>query len=113
MGISREPSGFKPRPEDGILRRVPGSTATYSVTQLGDRFIAPVWHPGDHPPLPQIVAEGRKPNVFACGFCHRADGQVDRRTPVLRAFPRLISSNKWPITRAASRTTSVPKETLT
>ena len=38
------------------------------------RFHSPVWHPGDHPAQPPIVASGRKPNVFACGFCHRADG---------------------------------------
>jgi cytochrome c553 len=44
------------------------------VTQLRDRFIAPVWHPGEHPALPAIVAQGRKPDVYACGFCHRADG---------------------------------------
>src|SRR5262249_48305888 len=68
------PPDFKPHPDDGILRRVPVSPPTYPLSQLRDRFIAPVWHPEDHPPLPPIVAQGRKPNVFACGFCHRADG---------------------------------------
>ena len=24
--------------------------------------------------MPEIVARGRKPGTFACGFCHRADG---------------------------------------
>jgi mono/diheme cytochrome c family protein len=81
------PPDFKPRPEDGILRRVPGSNATYSVSQLSDRFIAPVWHPGDHPPLPQIVATGRKPNVFACGFCHRADGPGGPENSNLAGLP--------------------------
>ncbi len=45
-----------------------------TVSQLRDLFSAPVWHPDDHPPLPPIVAHGRKPAVFACGVCHRADG---------------------------------------
>ena len=81
------PPDLKPRLEDGILRRVPGSSTTYSVTQLRDRFIAPVWHPGDHPPLPQIVAQGRKPNVFACGFCHRADGPGGPENANLAGLP--------------------------
>ncbi len=24
--------------------------------------------------MPEVVARGREPEVFACGFCHRADG---------------------------------------
>jgi uncharacterized protein len=68
------PPNFTPRADDGAPRRVPDSTAGYTVTQLRDLFSAPVWHPDDHPPLPPIVAHGRKPAVFACGVCHRADG---------------------------------------
>lgn len=81
------PPGFKPRPEDSILRRVPGSSVTYSVTQLSNRFLAPIWHPDDHPPLPQIVATGRKPNVLACGFCHRADGSGGPENSSLAGLP--------------------------
>ena len=61
-------------PDDGTIRRVPGSDAGYTLTQLRDRFVSPNWHPGDYPPRPEIVVRGRKPDVFACGFCHRADG---------------------------------------
>ena len=68
------PPDFKPTPDDGSIRRVPGSTAGFTLTQLRDLFRAPDWHPKDHLRMPAIVAEGRKPNVFACGFCHRADG---------------------------------------
>jgi cytochrome c553 len=68
------PPGFKLPPDDGKPRQVPDSSVTYSVAQTRDRFFAPDWHPADHPPMPEIVAHGRKPEVFACGFCHRADG---------------------------------------
>ena len=57
------PPGLKPPPDDGVPRRVPGSTATFTVTQIRDRFFSPVWHPGDHPPLPEVVASGRKPET--------------------------------------------------
>lgn len=56
------------------IRRVPDSDTSYTLGQAKDFFFAPDWHPEDHPPLPSIVARGRKPNVFACGICHRADG---------------------------------------
>ena len=63
---------YKPPVDDGKPVRVPDSTAGYTWSQLRDRFVAPVWHPSDHGALPDIVANGRKPGVFACGYCHRA-----------------------------------------
>src|SRR5258706_139865 len=81
------PPDFKPAPDDGVPRRVPNSSATYTLTQIRDRFIAPVWHPEDHPPLPPVVAHGRKPDVFACGFCHRADGPGGPENSALAGLP--------------------------
>src|SRR5262245_44907960 len=81
------PPDFKLPPDDGTLRRVPGSTAAFTLTQLRDRFFAPDWHPGDHPPRPQVVARGRKPEVFACGFCHRADGPGGPENANLMGLP--------------------------
>src|SRR5437660_1170340 len=81
------PPGFKPRPDDGTPRHVPDSSASYSLTQLRDRFISPVWHPAEHPPQPEVVAHGRKPDVFACGFCHRADGPGGPENANLMGLP--------------------------
>ena len=103
------PPDFKPRPEDGILRRVPGSSAAYSVAQLQDRFIAPVWHPGDHPALPEIVASGRKPNVFACGFCHRADGPGGPENSSLAGLPAAYIVQQMADYKNGARNSSVPK----
>jgi cytochrome c553 len=103
------PPNFKPRSEDGILRRVPGSNAAYSVTHLSDRFIAPVWHPGDHPPLPQIVATGRKPNVFACGFCHRADGSGGPENSSLAGLPAAYIVQQMADFKTGVRKSAVPK----
>lgn len=62
-------------PDDGVPRRVPGSTAALTLTQIRDLYVAPDWHPGDHPPMPEVVARGRKPDRFACGYCHYPNGQ--------------------------------------
>lgn len=103
------PPEFKPRTEDGILRQVPGSNATYSVSQLHDRFIAPVWHPSDHPPLPEIVASGRKPNVFACGFCHRADGPGGPENSNLAGLPAAYIVQQMADYKSGARKSSVQK----
>ena len=106
------PPDFKPRTEDGIARRVPASSATYSVTQLRDRFIAPVWHPGDHAPLPPVVAEGRKPNVFACGFCHRSEGTGGPENASLAGLPAAYIVQQMADYKSGARKTSVQKRNI-
>src|SRR4051812_41227367 len=68
------PPDFKAPPDDGTPRRVPDSNLVMTLSQVRDLFLTPDWHPGDHPQQPDVVAHGRKLDVFACGFCHRADG---------------------------------------
>lgn len=68
------PPGTQPAPDDGTLRRVPGSSAAFTLTQIRDLFTVPDWHPGDHPPMPEVVRHGTKPAVFACGYCHLPNG---------------------------------------
>ena len=84
----RNNTDYKPPVDDGKQLRVPDSTAGYTWSQLRDRFIAPLWHPGDHPTLPQVVAEGRKPGVFACGFCHRESGTGGPENADLAGLPK-------------------------
>src|SRR5438094_1574972 len=106
------PPGFKPRPDDGTPRHVPDSSATYSLTQLRDRFISPVWHPAEHPPLPPIVAQGRKPDVFACGFCHRADGPGGPENAGLAGLPESYFLQQMADYKSGARKTSVPKRNV-
>jgi hypothetical protein len=89
------PPDFKPPADDGKLRHVPDSEVAYGIPQTRDRFFAPDWHPGDHPPMPSIVAYGRKPEVFACGFCHRADGPGGPENASITGLPTLTSCSRW------------------
>ena len=102
------PPDFKPRADDGQVRRVPDSTAGYTVTQLRDLFAAPVWHPEEHPPLPPIVAQGRKPAVFACGVCHRADGPGGPENANIAGLPAAYIVQQMADYKSGARTTSVP-----
>lgn len=68
-----DPSVKVPPPDDNPNRLV-GSDAAFSWKQARDLFLALDWHPDDHPAMPEIVATGRRPDVRACGACHRAEG---------------------------------------
>jgi cytochrome c553 len=63
------------KPADRASRHVPGSDATFTVEQTKDLFNVPDWHAASHPAMPEIVAHGRKPDVYACGYCHLPNGQ--------------------------------------
>src|SRR6267378_3963916 len=102
------PPGIKPKPDDGAPRRVAGSGATYTLTQLRDRFISPVWHPQEHPPQPEVVARGRKPDVFACGFCHRADGPGGPENANLAGLPAAYIAQQMADYKSGARKTAVP-----
>lgn len=67
------PSPAQPTVDRSAVR-VPNSTITFLPSQLSDLFSAPDWHPLDHPAMPDVVAHGRKPGVYACGYCHLPDG---------------------------------------
>ena len=65
----------KPKPVDNTPQHVPNSTASFTLEQIGDLFTAPDWHPDARSPMPDIVGHGRKPEVYACGYCHLPNGQ--------------------------------------
>ena len=69
------PPPFSPVPDDGTLRRLPGSTLSFTRTQIQNSFGPADWYPSDHPEMPEVVAHGRKPDVRACSLCHYPNGK--------------------------------------
>jgi cytochrome c553 len=88
---------------------VPDSDAAFTLTQIRDLHFAPDWHPEDHPPLPDIVARGRKPDVLACGSCHRADGSGGPENAKLAGLPAVYIVQQMADFKSGARTTSVPE----
>jgi cytochrome c553 len=68
--------------------RLPDSTLSYTQAQLFDQFAVPDWHPDSHPPMPFVVAHGRPPSVYACGYCHFANGQGRPENASLAGLPQ-------------------------
>src|SRR4051794_33194276 len=67
--------GMVAPPDDGKPHQLPGSSVQYTWTQIRDLFNAKDWFPDERRPMPEIVARGRKPDVYACGMCHYPNGQ--------------------------------------
>ncbi len=64
-----------PANTDRTMYSLPGVTAKFSRQQIANRFGPADWFPGDHPQMPDIVAHGKQPNVWACGLCHYPNGK--------------------------------------
>ena len=64
-----------PIPGDEDIAIIPGSPVQLTVARTKDRFFPADWWPQDHPPQPRIISHGRKEDlVFACTYCHLANG---------------------------------------
>jgi len=57
--------------------------------------------------MPAIVSQGRKPDVFACGFCHRADGPGGPKNSSLAGLPAVYIVQQIADFKSGARTTSV------
>jgi cytochrome c553 len=103
------PPGLKLAPDDGIPRHVPDSDAAFTLTQIRDLFFAPDWHPEDHSLMPDSVARGRKPEVLACGSCHRADGSGGPENAKIAGLPAAYIKQQMEDFKSGARKTSVPE----
>jgi cytochrome c553 len=65
-----------PAAPDPTLHKLPGSTLSFTTAQIRNGFGPADWFPGDHPPMPEIVASGRREQqVLACSLCHYPNGK--------------------------------------
>jgi cytochrome c553 len=74
-----DPPPPEPIPDDPTPKHVPGSDQAFTVKQIRDTGNPVDWFPGDHPPMPTIVAHRRSPGVNpwigSCGLCHYPSGR--------------------------------------
>ena len=102
------PPGTQPAPDDGTLRHVPGSAGAFTLTQIRDLYNVPDWHPDNHPPMPDVVAHGPRPGVFACGFCHLPNGLGRPENASLAGLPAAYIAQQVADFRTGARKSSEP-----
>src|SRR4051794_17454788 len=101
---------FQVPPADDEPHRVPASVAAFSWKQARDLFFSPDWHPDDHAAMPTIVASGRKPDVRACGSCHRAEGTGGPENASLAGLPVAYFVQQMADIKSGARKFSTPPD---
>jgi cytochrome c553 len=103
------PATTDPVKPDDQPRHVPNSSAAFTTAETQDLFNPPDWHPSDHPPMPDIVAHGRKPDVYACGYCHLPNGQGRPENSSLAGLPAPYIIHQMTDFRSGARKSSEPR----
>lgn len=93
--------------DDKTRLSLPGSAEGYTMAALKDLFTAPDWAPAEHPPMPPVVSQGRKPDVRACGYCHLPTGDGRPENASLAGLPRAYFIEQMRAFRSGERRSSV------
>jgi len=102
------PPGAQPAPDDGTAKHVPGSTAAFTLKEIKDLYNVPDWHPDNHAPMPDVVAHGPRPGVFACGFCHLPNGLGRPENSSLAGLPATYIAQQVADFKSGARKSSEP-----
>lgn len=103
------PAGAPTPKVDDQPRHVPGSDAAFTIPETKDLFSVPDWHPSAHPTMPEIVSHGRKPEVFACGYCHLPNGMGRPENSSLAGLSAAYIVHQVSDFRSGARKSSEPK----
>ena len=106
-------ASVKVPPPDDTPNPLPGSNVAYSWRQARDLFVAPDWHPDAHLAMPEIVANGRKPDIRACGSCHRVEGTGGPENASLAGLPVAYFVQQIADFKSGARTLSGPQRPST
>ena len=102
-----------PVPDDGSMRTLPGSSLKFTITQIRDPFGPADWYPNDHPPMPGVVAHGRKPDVRACGLCHYPNGKGRPENAGVAGLPAPYFIQQMNDFRSGDRKSAEPRKANT
>jgi cytochrome c553 len=106
------PSAPPPQP-DTTVRRLPGSTGAFTLAQIRDGFGPADWYPGDHPAMPTVVANGRKPDVRACSLCHYPNGKGRPENASVSGLPPSYIVQALEDFRSGARKSAEPRKANT
>lgn len=83
----RHPS--EPDTDDGNKRSLPDTTLSFTEYEANFGYGPADWFPGDHPPMPDIVAHGKQSaGVRACSLCHYPNGQGKMENAHVAGLPK-------------------------
>lgn len=103
-----------PVPEDGIKRELPGAPAKFTRSEVYFDFGPADWYPGDHPPMPDIVAHGNKERgIRACALCHYPNGQGKMENGGVAGLPSAYVLQQLEAFKSGARRSAEPRKANT
>jgi cytochrome c553 len=100
-----------PPPPDTSIKHLPGSTLEFTRAQISDRYGPADWYPGDHPAMPDVVAHGKKAEVWACSLCHYPNGKGRPENAPIAGLPESYFIQQMNDFRNGNRKTADPRKT--
>jgi cytochrome c553 len=76
------------QPADGPKHTLPGAEGSYTRAEIGNIYGPVDWFPDSHPTMPDIVANGRFPRVWACSLCHYPNGKGRPENAPIQGLPK-------------------------
>jgi cytochrome c553 len=102
-----------PPPPDTSIKAVPGSTAQFTRQQIANRNGPADWFPGDHPAMPDVVAHGKAPDVYACSLCHYPNGKGRPENAAVNGLPTSYFIQQMMDFRNGNRKSAEPRKANT
>jgi len=106
------PPAAPPAADDGKLYHLPGTDQAFTLKQIRDTGNPIDWYPGDHPPMPTIVAHRRSPNmnpwIGSCGLCHLPNGKGRPENAPIAGLPEGYILEQLADFKAGARRTADP-----
>jgi cytochrome c553 len=100
------------QPDDGKLFHIPGSTKSYTDTQINRSTTTVDWFPELHPAPPAPVISGKQGAYSACGQCHLIDGRGKPDTADLQGLPIAYFLQQLADMKDDKRHASIPHASL-
>jgi cytochrome c553 len=101
------------RPDD-VLLTLPGSDGRFTEYQIHNDYGPADWYPGDHPPMPEIVAKGRQSDKMrACALCHYPNGLGKPENGPAGGLPQAYILEQLDAFRKGTRRSADPRKANT
>ena len=108
-GAAREDEARPAAARDQTPRHVPGSSRTYTTAYIANLFTVADWFPDEHPPMPRPVREGRRPDAYACAYCHLPNGLGRPENASVAGLPKAYIIEQVEDFKDGSRRSSEPR----
>jgi cytochrome c553 len=103
-----------PVPDDGVQRSLPGTPLTFTRNQAYFDFGPADWYPGDHPPMPDVVAKGKQAaGSRACALCHYPNGQGKMENGHVAGLPAAYILQQLNAFKSGDRKSADPRKANT